>query len=128
MERGEGGWGNGGTGERDRRRALPFPHSPAPMLIPPTFTPQACISSPLCSAHPIPDPPPFFLQGTPVYASPEQLTGYSADVAWGRTRLGPPCDIWVSYTWTFPSVFSSDFLPSAPCFRHPPGLGPPCDI
>ena len=32
--------------------------------------------------------------GTPLYASPEQLTGYNADVAWGRARLGPPADVW----------------------------------
>lgn len=33
-------------------------------------------------------------QGTPRYASPEQLTGYSADVAWGRPKLGPSADVW----------------------------------
>ena len=32
--------------------------------------------------------------GTPLYASPEQLTGYSADSAWGRSRLGASADIW----------------------------------
>lgn len=33
-------------------------------------------------------------QGTPRYASPEQLTGYSADMAWGRPKLGPSADVW----------------------------------
>lgn len=32
--------------------------------------------------------------GTALYASPEQLTGYNADNAWGRSRLGPPADVW----------------------------------
>ena len=32
--------------------------------------------------------------GTALYASPEQLTGYSADSAWGRARLGPSADVW----------------------------------
>lgn len=32
--------------------------------------------------------------GTALYASPEQLTGYNADHAWGRTKLGPAADIW----------------------------------
>jgi len=36
----------------------------------------------------------FVTEGTPVYASPEQLTGYSADMAWGRLRLGPSADVW----------------------------------
>ena len=36
---------------------------------------------------------PMITQGTPLYASPEQLTGYDIDQAWGRARLGPPCDV-----------------------------------
>ena len=32
--------------------------------------------------------------GTPLYASPEQLTGYSADQALGRGRLGAAADVW----------------------------------
>ena len=32
--------------------------------------------------------------GTPAYASPEQLTGYSAEQVWGRAKLGPPADVW----------------------------------
>ena len=35
-----------------------------------------------------------FTEGTILYASPEQLTGYNADQAWGRARLGPPADVW----------------------------------
>ena len=38
--------------------------------------------------------PASLMMGTPAYASPEQLTGYSADQAWGRARLGPPADVW----------------------------------
>eukprot|EP00966_Prymnesium_polylepis_P308472 7128641-Prymnesium_polylepis.1 len=34
------------------------------------------------------------MMGTPAYAAPEQLTGYNADQAWGRARLGPPADVW----------------------------------
>ena len=33
-------------------------------------------------------------EGTRLYASPEQLTGYNADTAWGRAQLGPPSDVW----------------------------------
>ena len=36
----------------------------------------------------------FLQQGTPIYASPEQLTGYNADQAWGRARLDPAADVW----------------------------------
>ena len=32
--------------------------------------------------------------GTPLYASPEQLTGYDADQAWGRAKLSTGADIW----------------------------------
>ena len=32
--------------------------------------------------------------GTALYASPEQLTGYNADQAWGRAKLGPAADVW----------------------------------
>ena len=38
--------------------------------------------------------PAFMQEGTALYASPEQLTGYNADQAWGRAKLGPPADIW----------------------------------
>ena len=38
--------------------------------------------------------PASLMMGTPAYASPEQLTGYNADQAWGRARLGPPADVW----------------------------------
>ena len=38
--------------------------------------------------------PACLTMGTPQYASPEQLTGYNADVAWGRAKLGPPADVW----------------------------------
>lgn len=34
-------------------------------------------------------------QGTPAYASPEQLTGYNPELAWGDTpRLSPSADLW----------------------------------
>lgn len=33
-------------------------------------------------------------RGTPVYASPEQLTGVNPEVAWGKPTLGPPVDVW----------------------------------
>lgn len=32
--------------------------------------------------------------GTPLYASPEQLTGYAADQAWGRAKLSAGADVW----------------------------------
>ena len=38
--------------------------------------------------------PAFLQEGTALYASPEQLTGYNADQAWGRAKLGPPADVW----------------------------------
>ena len=37
--------------------------------------------------------PAFLMEGTALYASPEQLTGYNADTAWGRAKLGPPADV-----------------------------------
>ena len=35
-----------------------------------------------------------FFCGTPAYASPEQLTGYSPDSVTGRRKLCPATDIW----------------------------------
>ncbi|EOD29640.1 hypothetical protein EMIHUDRAFT_365796, partial [Emiliania huxleyi CCMP1516] len=39
-------------------------------------------------------PPASVLHGTPAYSSPEQLTGYNSEHAWGRAKLGPPSDVW----------------------------------
>ena len=33
-------------------------------------------------------------QGSPAYASPEQLTGYNVDDAFGAARLQPATDVW----------------------------------
>lgn len=38
--------------------------------------------------------PELFMQGTPSYASPEQLTGYSCDSITGSRRLCPATDVW----------------------------------
>ena len=38
--------------------------------------------------------PKVITQGTPSYASPEQLTGYDCDVAWGTAKLHPAADVW----------------------------------
>ncbi|KAL1503233.1 hypothetical protein AB1Y20_011289 [Prymnesium parvum] len=38
--------------------------------------------------------PPTLTHGTPAYASPEQLTGYSTEQAWGAAALSPAADVW----------------------------------
>ena len=53
--------------------------------------------APAVAVHALPqvDQQPVSLStGTPLYASPEQLTGYNADQAWGRPKLRPSADIW----------------------------------
>jgi len=45
-------------------------------------------------ARQIDSQPACVTEGTMAYASPEQLTGYDADSAWGRAKLGPPADVW----------------------------------
>ncbi|KAL3912560.1 MAG: hypothetical protein SGPRY_008299 [Prymnesium sp.] len=39
-------------------------------------------------------PPAPITHGTPAYAPPEQLTGYSTEQAWGPTLLTPTADVW----------------------------------
>ena len=45
-------------------------------------------------ARQIGDQPAHTMMGTAAYASPEQLTGYNVDSAWGRAKLGPHADVW----------------------------------
>ena len=52
------------------------------------------------------------MMGTPLYASPEQLTGHNVDQAWGRARLSAAADIWSLGVTLYEMVVG-----------HPPFLG-----